>query len=190
MSRGTALTTLERMGGGGMVRRDGRLTPVPVAWKTRMVDFGNGPRLCVTIPWGDVATSWYSTGIPNVEVYLSASPSLLRSLKWSRWFGPIARLPPIRALLAGSIRRRVTGPSDQARATGFTIVVGEARDQEGRTVGARFSGPEGYTFTAIAAVNAVVRVLRGDAGPGFQTPAKAFGPDFSLKVPGTVREDL
>jgi short subunit dehydrogenase-like uncharacterized protein len=26
--------------------------------------------------------------------------------------------------------------------------------------------------------------------PGFQTPAKAFGPDFVLGLPGVAREDL
>ena len=137
-----------------------------------------------------MATSWYSTRIPNVEVYLAASPSLVRTLRWSRWFGPLMRLPPIKALLAGAIRRRPPGPSDQARATGSTVVVGEVSAPGGQIVRARFTGPEGYTFTAIAAVNAMVRVLRGEVEPGFQTPARAFGPDFSLQVPGTRREDL
>ena len=190
MSRGTALTTLDRVGQGGLIRRDGRIVSVPPGWKTRLVDFGNGARLCVTIPWGDVATSWYSTGIPNVEVYLAAPPSLVRSLRWSRWFGPLMRIPPIKAVLAAGIRRRGPGPSDQARASGSTVVVGEVQSPGGQTIRARFTGPEGYTFTALAAVNAMVRVLRGEAEPGFQTPARAFGPDFSLEVPGTRREDL
>lgn len=190
VSRGTALTTLDRVGQGGLIRRDGRIVPVPPGWKTRLVDFGKGPRLCVTIPWGDVATSWYSTRIPNIEVYLAAPPSLVRSLRWSRWFGPMMRIAPIKALLAAAIRRRAPGPSDQARATGSTVVVGEVQSPGGQTIRARFTGPEGYTFTALAAVNAMVRVLRGEAEPGFQTPARAFGPDFSLEIPGTRREDL
>ena len=28
----------------------------------------------MTIPWGDVASAYYSTGIQNIEVYTSASP--------------------------------------------------------------------------------------------------------------------
>lgn len=100
------------------------------------------------------------------------------------------RIPPIKALLAGAIRRRAPGPSDQARATGSTVVVGEVQSPSGQTIRARLTGPEGYTFTALAAVNAMVRVLRREAEPGFQTPARAFGPDFSLEVPGTRREDL
>jgi short subunit dehydrogenase-like uncharacterized protein len=33
-------------------------------------------------------------------------------------------------------------------------------------------------------------VLLGEAKPGFQTPATAFGADFVLSLPGVKREDL
>jgi hypothetical protein len=36
----------------------------------------------------------------------------------------------------------------------------------------------------------VKRVLAGDAPPGYQTPGKAFGPDFVLEGEGVTREDL
>ena len=49
------------------------LTRVPAAWKTRAIDFGDGrPAKAITIPWGDVATAYHSTGIGDVEVYLAA----------------------------------------------------------------------------------------------------------------------
>lgn len=190
MSRGTALTTAERAGQPGLVRRDGRLAPVPPGWKTRMVDFGKGPRLTVTIPWGDIATSWYSTGIPNVEVYIAAQPALVRSLRLSRWVRPLLALPPITALARASIRRRGAGPSDEARAGGSTVVVGEVSDPEGHVARAILRGPDGYTFTMHSALCAMERVLAEPPEAGFQTPARAFGPDFALEVPGTHREDL
>ncbi|CAM4496393.1 MAG: hypothetical protein LEGION0403_FIIPPAGN_01689 [Legionella sp.] len=37
--------------------------------KTRFIDFGKGEKLATTIPWGDVSTAFYTTGIPNIEVY-------------------------------------------------------------------------------------------------------------------------
>src|SRR5262245_11210920 len=43
LSRGTALTALERVAGGGLVRENGLLKRVPAAWKTRVIDFGKGP---------------------------------------------------------------------------------------------------------------------------------------------------
>ena len=42
LSHGTAQTALEGMGGGGKIRRNGRLETVPNAQKTLTVDFGNG----------------------------------------------------------------------------------------------------------------------------------------------------
>ena len=190
ISRGTALTTLERLGQPGMVRKGGVLTPVPLGYRTRHVDFGQGPRLVVTIPWGDVATAWYSTGIPDVEVYLAVPPTMLRSFRISRAIAPLLRLAPVKALLGWSIRNRPAGPSDAARAAGGTTVMGLVEDGKGGKAVARWSGPDGYTFTAHAALNAVTRILAGGIATGFQTPSKAFGPDFSLQVPGTSREDL
>jgi short subunit dehydrogenase-like uncharacterized protein len=42
VSRGTATTMIENINRGGLIRRDGKLTPVPAAWKTREIDFGRG----------------------------------------------------------------------------------------------------------------------------------------------------
>jgi saccharopine dehydrogenase (NAD+, L-lysine-forming) len=42
----------------------------------------------------------------------------------------------------------------------------------------------------LAGVEAARRILAGEAKPGFQTPATAFGADFVLALPGVKREDL
>ena len=42
-------------------------------------------------------------------------------------------------------------------------------------------------LTALAAVE---RVLAGAHPPGFQTPSRAYGPDFILDIEGVTREDL
>src|SRR5262249_28979314 len=47
MSRGTLTTIVENLSAGGLVRRDGMLTHVPAAWKTRVIDFGTGPRKAI-----------------------------------------------------------------------------------------------------------------------------------------------
>lgn len=190
ISRGTALTTLERIGEPGMVRKGGKLTPLAIGGRTRHVDFGQGPRLAVAIPWGDVSTAWYSTGIPDVEVYLAMSPKAVRSLRISGRLTPLLKLSPVKALLGWSIRNRPPGPSDAARASGGTVVMGMVEDSQGKKAVARWRGPDGYTLTAHAALNAVARVLGGGIAPGFQTPSLAFGPDFSLEIAGTSREDL
>jgi short subunit dehydrogenase-like uncharacterized protein len=181
---------VEGLGQPGLVRRDGVLTPVPGAWKTRHLDFGAGPRLAVTIPWGDVATAYYTTGIGNIEVYISLPSRVVRTLRLLRPLGWLVGSPPVRGLLASWVRARVTGPSDAVRRAGETVVWGEVTDPAGRRATAIQRGPEGYTFTALAAVRAVEHLLRGEITPGFRTPGAAFGADFALEIPGVARRDL
>jgi len=50
-------------------------------------------------------------------------------------------------------------------------------------------GPEGYTITALAALNIAQKILAGNFKPGFQTPAKAYGPDLILEIEGVSRQD-
>lgn len=68
------------------------------------------------------------------------------------------------------------GPRDADRARGRSYAWGEARDPSGAVVRARLEGPEAYDFTAQTAVTLADHVARGEAPPGFQTPAGAFGP--------------
>jgi short subunit dehydrogenase-like uncharacterized protein len=49
---------------------------------------------------------------------------------------------------------------------------------------------EGYAFTAQAALAVVERVLAGASPPGFQTPARAYGPDLVLGIEGVRRVDV
>ena len=78
---------VENAARGGAVRRGGRITPVPSAWRTREVDFGSGPVTVTTIPWGDVSTAYHSTGIPDVEVYTRVPRAQRRMLKFTRHLG-------------------------------------------------------------------------------------------------------
>jgi short subunit dehydrogenase-like uncharacterized protein len=66
-------------------------------------------------------------------------------------------------------------------------VWGEVVDPAGTVVTGMVSTPEGYTLTALTAVDAAVRVLAGVGHTGFGTPAKVFGADFILGFPGVLR---
>jgi short subunit dehydrogenase-like uncharacterized protein len=189
-SRGTAYSAIERAPKGGLIRYDGRLTPVPAASKTRQVDFGRGPVPAVTIPWGDVSTAYYSTGIPNIEVFI-ALPGLVRRLfPLIRYLGGILSLHLIQNALKDLLVLVPHGPSAEQLTQGFTLLWGEARDLHGRRVVSRARTPESYAFTALAAVKAIEKILEGQAPPGFQTPSLAFGPDFLLEIEGTSRSDV
>ena len=190
-SHGTARTAAENAGGGGAVRRDGRIVRVPAAHDQVEATFGDGKtRTCTAIPWGDVSTAFHSTGIPNVTTYAALPPGAVRALRASRYLGPVLRSAPVQALLKTWVERTVSGPSHADRQRGRSFVWAEATDDAGGRAVARWSGPEGYAFTADAALRSALAVLAGRAEAGFQTPSLAFGPDFALEVEGTAREDV
>ncbi len=189
VSRGTATTMAENAHKGGAARLGGVIRRVPAAWKTRTIDFGRGPTEAMTIPWGDVSTAWYSTGIPNIEVYIAAPRRTRVFARLSRYFGWLLGTGLVQRWLKRRIQSGPPGPTEEQRARGRSLVWGEARDDRGGCVVSRLSGPEGYTTTALTALAVVERVLAGQATPGFQTPAKMYGPDFILEVPGFERRD-
>jgi short subunit dehydrogenase-like uncharacterized protein len=189
LSRGTATTMVENLPRGGMVRRGGVLTRVPLAWRTRTIDFGRGPVRAMTIPWGDVSTAYRSTGIPDIEVYVPASSPQVAAARMLRWLGWAVGSRAVQGWLKRRIRAGPPGPTDEERTRGESLLWGEATDPTGGRAVSRIRGPEGYTLTTQAALAVVVQVLGGEAPPGFQTPSLAYGPDFVLGLPGVARTD-
>jgi len=190
LSRGTLTTMIENQHRGGMARRDGRLVSVPAAWRSRTIDFGRGPRTAVTIPWGDVSTAWYSTGIPDIEVYVAVPAALRAAMVASRHLGWLLGRRWVRNLQLRRVRRGPAGPSARQLEHGRSTIWGRVEDAAGRSASALLHGPDGYLLTARSALAIVRRVLDGDAPIGFQTPSRAYGPDFVLSIEGVSREDL
>ncbi len=188
ISHGTQVTMTMNIGNGGAIRKDGKITSVPAAWKTREIDFGEVTKLSVTIPWGDVSTAFYSTGIPNIEVFTVVPSSNLKIMKLSRYLGWLLATGPFQSYLQKKIP--AGGPSDAERENGKTLLWGEASDAKGNRVESRIQGPEGYTVTAVAALNIAEKILAGNFTPGYQTPAKAYGADLVLEIDGTARQDV
>ena len=189
-SRGTLSTAVENLGSPGAVRRDGKIIQVPQAWRTRRIDFGDGKlREATTIPWGDVSTAFHSTGIPNIEVYMSMRPALRRTAVASRWLGPVLRSGIVRRALAARVRRRPPGPSEAERERGASLLWGEVVGANGDRVEARLRGPSGYVLTAQTAVHLATKALAGRTRAGFQTPSRAYGADVILEIPGVTRTD-
>ena len=188
LSRGTKTTMVEHQHRGGMIRVGGRIAHVPAGWKTREIDFGDGTtHTAITIPWGDVATAYYSTGIPNIEVYAALPAKMRRALRLSRYFTWLTALAPVKAVLRKRVRAGAPGPNEEQRARSRSFVWGEVRDEQGNRVEARLNGPDGYTMTAHTALLIARRVLQGNAPAGFQTPSSAYGADLVLEVPGVGR---
>jgi short subunit dehydrogenase-like uncharacterized protein len=189
-TRGSAKTLAEHAGYGVLVRRDGLITPVPPGALSRVFDYGAGPRSSLNISWGDVSSAFYTTGIPNIEVYFEATPLLRAMLMASRYLGGILSTPLWQAWLKACADMLPERDSEVERAAAAMVIVAEVDDGAGRRAAARLRTPEAYTFTGVTAAAIARRVLRGDLEVGFQTPARLYGPDFVLSLPGVCREDL
>jgi len=189
-SRGTLLTAIEGLPRQGAVRREGKLVQVPLFGKTRKIDFGRGPRTAMNIPWGDVSTAYYSTGIPNIETYMVLPKSVLRMRRLLRPLIGLTTKPVVQRLLRQAVMKSPPGPTAEARSLSRSMLWGEASDNLGHSVIARMETPNGYDLTAETALAAVERILSGDFKPGFQTPSLAYGADFILEFEGVRREDL
>jgi short subunit dehydrogenase-like uncharacterized protein len=189
MSRGTALTSIENAHLGGLIRRDGNLVPVPSGWRTRQVLFDHGPRKAITIPWGDVATAYYTTGIGNIEVYV-ALPLVARvGMRVARALGPVLGSAMVKRHLGARVRGRPSGPSDDERAGRASHLWAEARDGRGGLARVWLRTAEAYELTSWTALDLGQRAVRGELPIGFQTPARACGADYILQFPEVVRQD-
>jgi short subunit dehydrogenase-like uncharacterized protein len=188
LSPGTAKTSIEGLGHGGRIRLNGKITTVASGWKVREIPFQRGPRWAMTIPWGDVASAYYSTGIPNIEVYMSMPKSRINLLRWGRPLLSLARIGPVQRLWKRLITRKVHGPDAQQRAKSRSSLWGRVRNAAGATVEATMETQGGYPLTVLTTLATVERVLAGDAPLGFATPSQAFGKDYIQCVPETTIE--
>lgn len=187
-SAGTAKTMLESLPQGGLVRERGRLRRAPTAWKTREIPFRDHPRPAMTVPWGDLATAFRSTGIPNIETYAASSAGAIASARRLRVLMRLLAWRPLRAFVEKRIGSRVAGPTPEERARERSQLWGRVENGNGRFVEGRMETLEGYDFTAESAVACARRVLAGDLAPGVWTPSRAFGADFAASIPGTTVE--
>ena len=181
VSRGTALSMARRYHNGGTMRIDGQLVSVPLAHEVKMIHFGEQDRLCVSIPWGDVFTAFYTTHIQNIKVFTGISIKTLKSLRLYRKFKSIAKTQVVQWVLQKIIRSKIDGPSAIKRATCLTHLWGKAIDKNNnQSIEAELTTPESYYLTSLTAIEATKRVLKGKCPVGYQTPALAFGKDFVL----------
>ncbi len=185
LSPGTAKTSVEGLAQGGKVRRDGQIISVPLAYKTRRIDFGDGEKFSMTIPWGDVSTASATTGISNIEVYIPGSPTMVawarraNRLKWLLGTGVVQNFMKRR------IEKTVKGPSAAKREAQPTFVWGEVTNARGDKRTARIKTANGYSLTVAGALAVVEHLLAHDMPGGTYTPATLIGPDLVTRLPGS-----
>ncbi len=184
-SPGTARTMVAGLGLGGRIRANGAIVAVPFAHRSRTIDFGRGGTAAVTIPWGDVATAYFSTGIPDIEVYVPAPPAALAFMHAASFLRPVLGTSVAQALLQ-RWARKAKGPSEAALLGETAYVWGEATNAAGARRTARVTTPNGYRFTASATVMAIAHVLATRPAGGYSTPSQLMGPRCVEQVAGVT----
>lgn len=190
ISHGTANTVAENMAEGCMVRKDGKLVPMPAGHLVRDIAFAEGRRKFVAIKWGDISSAYRSTHIPNIAVYNHVSKNTINSMRWSNYLKPVLRLKLVKNYVKKQIKKRPAGPSDEERARAKSFIWGEVTNPMGGKKRAYLELPEGYTLTALTSVKIVQEILAKEPPHGAFTPAQVFGKDFILKIEGVSRKDL
>ncbi len=188
-SGGTTKTTLNALATGGLVRRQGQLVAWPLGQGARQVRFSDRVRRVLPIPWGDLATAYRSTGIPDITTYMAFPPALIQSAPWAL---PVAQRlmgwQPVRRVAQAAVGRMIDGPDAEARQAGRCYLWAQATAPDGRMAQAWLETVEGYRFTVEAALACRARTLAQQPA-GALTPAQAFGADLTLEVAGTRRLD-
>ncbi len=194
LSHGTATTMANRLGEKGAVRKDGKIIRKPLGQKGMRVNFSSGSPgetkklFVMTIPWGDISTAYFTTGIPDIETYTGIPKKVYTILKLQTLFNWLLRTKLIRNYIKKKINQRPSGPNDEQRNKAISLIWGQAKNTEGKTAIVRLSGPEGYTLTTYSALIIVQKILNGNFTPGYQTPASAYGENLIMEIPGVHKE--
>ncbi len=163
MSRGSAISASENLSPECLARVDGTLvkrSPTDL----QDFDFGDGPVSCFPVTLPDLVTIWRSTQIPNIETFVHVSGDSFPA-------GDLANLP--------------AGPDAREREANRYQAAVEVTGKDGMVARAVLDTVNGYTFTALASVEAARRVLGGEVAPGFLTPVEIFGAGFAETIADT-----
>jgi short subunit dehydrogenase-like uncharacterized protein len=189
LSRGTKKSMTEMLGTGSLIRKNGKLTTIPIGEKSMEIDFGTYKSKTLNIPWGDISTAFRSTGIPNIEVYAGATDKMIRNAKRSKYLNWLLRMRWVKNFLLRQIDKQQAGPSDEIRENGRAYLWGKVSDDSGNHFISTLEAPSGYALTAKTAVLIAEKILAGNFKTGYQTPAMVYGEDLILEIPTTKRID-
>ncbi|SDW66898.1 saccharopine dehydrogenase family protein [Marinobacter mobilis] len=182
-SPGTAKTSVEGLAQGGKVRRNGMIETVPLAYQVRRIDFGDGEKEAMTIPWGDVSTAYHSTGIPNIEVFIPGSPRMISGAKRANYIRPLLGFTFVQKLIKSRIAKTVKGPDEAARAKMPTFVWGEATNDLGDKKTAHIQTANGYSLTITGSLAFIEHLMETQPAGGTYTPSQLAGADLVTRLP-------
>jgi short subunit dehydrogenase-like uncharacterized protein len=167
------------------VRRNGVIEEVPLAHSRRRVDFTGGSAMTVAIAWGDLATAYVSTGIPNIETYASMPLAAVIASRAFNWAWPLLASAPVQKVLR-RLADGSTGPSEEELRTGRSRFWGEVSNAAGKHCTARLETANGYRLTADGTIMAMKFLLDHAPAGGYYTPSMLMGARCVEQLPGST----
>lgn len=188
-SAGTTKTAIEWAGEGGKVRRDGILQPHPLAIEKKQLRFMHGYYDALAIPWGDIATAYRTTRIPNITTYMAMPKPVIAMAGMGAGAGQtILSNKMVKSVAKGIVGAVVKGPSEKRRQTARSYIYAKASDDRNHHAEAWIDTIEAYQFTVESSLLAVEQTLERQLA-GALSPSLAFGKDFVLEIESTRRLD-
>ena len=188
MSSGTARTMAESLGlgqRGGRIRRNGTIEEVPLAHSWRRIDFEGRSATAIAIAWGDIATAWFSTGIPNIETYAKVPFAIAIAGPALNWVRPLLASAPGQRVLH-QLAKRSRGPNEKELRMGRSRLWGEVRNAAGEKRTARLETANGYWLTVSGTLMAVECLLKNALPGGYYTPSMLMGSRCVEQLPGST----
>lgn len=192
VSRATASAFVATLARGGLVREGGRLLSVPILQECLRLPFAATPSPAVAVPWGDLVSASYTTGIPNMRVYLGL-PGITRTLvpwlKYARRMHSLVKYPLVQNLVQRKLEQHMREPVPSLLRKGRVTLWGQVQGA-GAATAMRMHTPDGYTMAVSCALEAVGRLHEALPPPGAYTPARALGSGFVSSLGGVRVEEI
>jgi short subunit dehydrogenase-like uncharacterized protein len=183
LSHGTAITMIGKLGNGGAKRKDGKIIKTPLGRETFQLPYGNKELFFMSIPWGDVSTAHFTTGIPDITTFTMVKPKFARMLKFQFLFNWLLRMEWVKNRLRKKVKAGAAGPTPEQRQKAYTYVWGEVRNAKGEIKTAGLTCSDGYTLTAHGCLVIASKIWNNNFKPGYQTPVTAYGKELISEIP-------
>jgi len=177
ISSGTAKTAIENISKSFSIRKDGKIIQLkkPIYGKA---DFGKGEVETVSVSWGDIATAYYTTGIPNISVFFQLTKQTKKIIEINSFVKWILSQNFMQNKLKSQIEKKYKGPDEKVRETARGIIFAEVINSSGQKMRSKLITPEGYKLTSITALEIIQKISNGNVKHGYYTPAMLYGTDL------------
>lgn len=181
ISRGTMITTLEMAAEKGKVRIDENLVDSRIGEYSVKLNNEKFKFHGISIPWGDVASAFYSTGIPNIKVYLGLPALIFHLRKPLLLLAELLKIRFLRDFLKWLIYKIKSESEEYDPSRAQVLIWGRVTDKNGESYLEVYRIEEGYSLTAVGATDIVIKVLNNEVKPGTHTPSQIFGSEYFKK---------